>query len=232
MPTSPKQRAYANSNAKCVQLFDFTFSWWDIAVSSFLVVNNRQTGREVLMLLAGESLFTLNRNGHPECTITGCDRTGTQEIERLSRAGFRTSDDARACLLDQTANGYEPSHRLEDGQQYKIVLIPGRELSRNRTTACLHTHAAKCGYQLPRAGIAPRLRELVSDEAMSMLDFWYITVLHDPIPGRQGAPSVFGLDRHDMGRWFLAFWDRPSDVWDVNGAFAFLVAEEASQSSD
>jgi hypothetical protein len=173
-----------------------------------------RTLEELALFLQGKNPFAFERNehGHVIITVTGLDATGAQEIERLTGAGYRVSNYARSCLTSTKKDGYDVKHRLVAGAQYKVALVPGKEIERDadRTTEGLRKHAAeKYGYGQPLAGVVPRLREVVSDKQMEELGFWYVAALHDPIKDSDGDPSVLCAGRNGEGRWVGADWGGP-----------------------
>ena len=170
--------------------------------------------------------FERNEHGHVLLSITGLDLVGEQEVERLEAARFRVGNFAKSCMLSKKKDGYDKNHRLVDGQKYTIALMPTREIERDsdRTTNALRTRGIeKYGYEQPLAGIAPRVREVVSDKQMEEMRFWYIAAPHDPIKDSGGSPGVLGASRGGGGQWLGADWDHPGDRWGDDGAFAFLV---------
>jgi hypothetical protein len=118
---------------------------------------------------------------------------------------------------------YDENHCLEEGVEYNVVLIPGREISGNRTTARIREYARGFGYHIPRAGIMPRIHEMISDRQMEQAEAWYIAGLHDPIKDADGGSRVLLTYRSGGGRWLDAGWGHPGSRWDGIGAFAFLV---------
>lgn len=175
----------------------------------------------------GDTVSPLARNqhGHFVVTITGLDLTGAQEIERLESSGYRVSPCAKSVLLRVDTDGYDQRHRLIARQSYQVAIMPGNVIAkgRDRTTENLHKQGFVFGYEKPRAGIMPRIRELVSGEQLKEMGFWYIAGLHDTILDSDGFPYVLAADRYGVGRWLGAFWGRPEDPWRDGGAFAFLV---------
>ena len=169
--------------------------------------------------------FERNENGHIVFTIIGLDITGAEEIKRIEASGYRIGDWARSCLTSTKADGYDKNHRLVAEKEYKIVLIPGKEIAKDsdRTTKDLQKLAEKYGYDKPLAGIVPRVRESISDKQMEEMGIWYIVALHDPIIGSDGDPGVLSSVRSDDGLWLSGYWDDPDDEWGDGGAFAFLV---------
>lgn len=170
--------------------------------------------------------FERNEHGHIVLTVTGLDLTGEQEVERLIAAGFRVSDWAKSCLTSTKADGYDKKHRLVAGQVYKIALMPTKEIERDadRTTETLRKRGIeKYGYGKPLGGIAPRIRESVSDKQMEEMGIWYIAAPHDPIKDSGGNPRVLGAYRRGVGPWLSAGIDLPDLQWVGSGAFAFLV---------
>lgn len=167
--------------------------------------------------------FERNKNGHIVIPITGLDLTGQQEIDRLTAAGFSTSDWVKSCLLSIKNDGYDKRHRLREGREYMLALVPTKDVPGERTTADGRVYGASFGYEQPFAGAVPRLREAVSDEVMEKMGLWYIVVLHDPITDSGGRPDVLDVDRSNGGQWVDASWDRPGVLWSDRGAFAFVV---------
>lgn len=168
--------------------------------------------------------FERNEHGHIVLTITGLDLTGRQEIRRLKDAGFRVSNSMELCLTSEKYGGYD-KHRLVAAQQYKIALMPTKEIIRDagRTTDGLREHAAEnYGYTKPLAGIAPRIFELLSGKLMEEMGFSYIIILHNPIKDDAGDPGVLNATRWHDGLWLCANWVYPVRRWDGCGAFAFL----------
>lgn len=176
--------------------------------------------------LCPPSQFERNEHGHIVLTLYSFDSTGKQEVERLTAAGFRVSDWAKSCLLSTKKDGYDKNHRLVAGQEYKIALMPTREIERDsdRTTDALRKRGVeKYGYEKPLAGIVPRIRESVTDKQMEEMGFWYIAAPHDPITDSGGDPSVLRAYRRGVGFCLFANFGHPDHHWDVTGAFAFLV---------
>jgi len=183
---------------------------------------------ELDMFLQGKNPFAFERNehGHVILTVTGLDLTGAEEIERLETAGYRVSDYAKSCFKSTNVDGYDKNHRLVAGQQYKIALVPGREIGRDsdRTTANLRKLGMeRYGYGEPLAGLVPRYRERISNKQMEEMGFGYIAVPHDTINDSVGFPHVLYAYRDRGGPWVSSFWDRPDRRWVDYGAFAFLV---------
>ncbi len=168
--------------------------------------------------------FTVNEHGHVVFTITGLDLTGAQEEARLEAEKFNVWKYAKQILTSTNSDSYDRNHRLVGGQQYKIVLLPGKHIkSSERTTENLRTEASKLGYGKPVAGVIPRIREIVSDEKMEELGIWYIVALHDPIKDSDGGSNVLGSDNSDGGRLVGELRGQPDNQWLDGGAFAFFL---------
>ncbi len=168
--------------------------------------------------------FEVNEHGHMVFTITGLDLSGVEEIVQLESAEYRVSDYSKQILTSTNDDSYDANHRLVAGKQYKIVLLPGKHISRDadRSTANLRAEGAKFGYGKPLAGIVPRIREVVSDEKMVELGIWYIVALHESIKDAGDDPHVLGSHRHGDGRRVRAYRGRPDGEWGDGGAFAFF----------
>ncbi|MGK2848475.1 MAG: hypothetical protein ACSLEX_00150 [Minisyncoccota bacterium] len=169
--------------------------------------------------------FPKNEHGHYIIEVTGLNLTGAQEITRLESLGFLVSDCAESILISTNPDSYDANHRLEDGQVYKVAIVPGREMKSNRTTANLQTYGSQFGYTKPLAGIQPRIREAVSDKQLEEMGIYYIVSLHEVIKNSDGDPLVLSSDRDVDGQWILASLDHPVSRWNDDGAFAFLVHE-------
>ena len=170
--------------------------------------------------------FERNEHGHIVFTFTGLDLTGAQEIERLEASGYRVGNYAKQCFTSAKSDGYDKNHRLVAGQQYKIALMPNKEIERDsdRTTANLRKRGMEhYGYGKPLAGIVPRYREKVSDKQMKDMGVGYIVSLHDPIKDSGGDPSVLSSNRRVVGSWVYALWGKPDSQWNDDAACAFLV---------
>ncbi|MDB5275018.1 MAG: hypothetical protein JWO58_3385 [Chitinophagaceae bacterium] len=171
-------------------------------------------------------VFAINEHGHTTITFTGLDLSGAEEIERAVEQGNRVGDYAQSCLVSTNADSYDANHRLVAEQTYTVALMPNAVIEKNRdrsTEGLRQVGADKFGYAKPLAGIAPRIREALSDEAMEKLGFYYVAALHDPIADRGGYPSVLDAHRDDGGRWLDAYWGRPGRKWLTGGASALLV---------
>ena len=177
--------------------------------------------RDELNLVEVKPQFERNEHGHIIISITGLALTGEQEIERLKSAVSRWT---KSCFTSTKKDGYDKCHRLEDGHEYQLVIIPGKEVAQNRTTTALREYAAGFGYQQALAGVVPRIREAVSDEMMEKMGFWYIAALHDPITDSVAYPRVLDAHRDDDGQWVGALFGFPGRQWRDDGAFAFLVS--------
>lgn len=170
----------------------------------------------------------LERNEHEHIvfTVTGLELTGAEELERLQSGEYTVSDYAKQMLTSTKPDGYDSKHRLPDGKKYEIVLLPSKHIIRDlsHTTSTLCKEADRFGYNKPRAGIVPRIRESVSDAQMEEIGFMYIAVLHDPIIDICGVPRVLASNGI-IGRCLGNYCAHPYDRWDSVGAFAFFLRE-------
>jgi len=173
----------------------------------------------------GRPVFEYNEHGHVIITFTGLDLMGAQEVERLEASGFSVNSCAKSCFLSTAKDSYDKSHRLVGGQQYKIALVPGKEIEQQfqRTTKNLRALGTKYGYGKPLGGHIARSRESVTDKQMEEWGIWYIASLHDPIKDSDGNPFVLRASRGDEGRQVGTYWVNPDRQWSGLGAFAFPV---------
>lgn len=167
-----------------------------------------------------------NKHGHITFTITGIDLTGGKEIERLLAAGFLVDDWARECMLSQRSDGYDQGHRLTEGRPYRIALMPTKEIENehDRTTDYLRNRGiGKYGYSEPLGGIAPRIREFVSEDGMERIGLFYVAVPHKPIHDNLDCESMLRVGRRTVvGPWLSARFGSPFSQWHGRGAFAFF----------
>ena len=171
-----------------------------------------------------------NEHGHVVLTVTGLDWSGAAEVDRLKEQKYNVGDIATSCFKSTKSDGYDLNHRLVEGQTYRVVLVPGKEIERinDRTTAGLLAFGERLGYLRPQAGIIPRLRERLTDKQLEELGWWYIVALHQPIVDAGGSPNVLGLHRNDANRGVGAYFGYPARQWNDSGAFAFLFPASAS----
>ena len=166
-----------------------------------------------------------NKHGHITFTITGIDLAGEKEIERLLTAGSLVDDWARECMSSQRNGGYDQSHRLIEGRKYLIALMPTKEIENehDRTTDHLRDRGiGKYGYCEPRGGIAPRIREFLSEDDMERIGLFYIAVPHKPIRDNLGCESMLRVGRRTVvGPWLSAHFGSSPSQWRGRGAFAF-----------
>jgi hypothetical protein len=164
--------------------------------------------------------FRRNRHNHIVFTIRRRNYTGLTEFERLGNAGFRVSYNVKWCLLSQRADSYDNTQRLGKGKPYKVTLVPTAECSTRASLApediCKRI-MAKYKYQRPRAGIGPRLREVVSNLMLKMAGINYIDIPHDLIQDSYTDPGVIriGTGYLDVELVKLGQWRSP-------GALAFI----------
>ncbi|MGK2848723.1 MAG: hypothetical protein ACSLEX_01495 [Minisyncoccota bacterium] len=172
-----------------------------------------------------ESCF-INHHGHLVFSLRGLDFTGEEEILYLEGQRFRVSEQAKQMFRSKNFDGYDQHHRLIHDREYQVVLVPNKEV-RQRTRVSLCAYAETLGYkQITRAGIHPRIREALSDEQLTVMDFWYIAVFHQPIRIENNRPYIFGSGRHGGGQRMGAGWDFPNAAWSVGGACAFYLKQE------
>lgn len=185
---------------------------------------DKQKFREVCGL---KRMIIKNQHDHYIITVTGFNLTGAEESTRRKSMGGEVSACAHQVLTSTRPNSYDAKHRLEAGKQYQIAVVPGKLISKNRTTRNLQAYGASFGYKNVLAGHMPRVHETISNKQMEeeMDGIWYIAGLHDTIEDSDGYPNVLYSNRNDGVSQFDAFWDNPEREWYADGAFAFLVSQ-------
>ncbi|HWQ60208.1 MAG TPA: hypothetical protein VN420_03600 [Candidatus Fimivivens sp.] len=127
--------------------------------------------------------YKKNRHGHYVVPIVGKALTGAQECILLPR--LWELDDGVATVLTyrekgKERNGYDEFHILEEGRRYRVALISA--IDGIRFNVCDDEAQLRCfGYERPRAGIMPRLAELLSRRMMAEMGISSIIGLHQPI---------------------------------------------------
>ena len=216
---------------KVNELKDFSRGQIDAALMKLGQDAGMGTAEGIRAWLAGDLViqpkplpFLKNEHGHYVLAITGLSLTGKQEIVRMRKKSFRVSDYAKQVLTSTDDDSYDANHRLEDGKGYVVVLVPGREITENRITANIQKYARGLGYEVPLAGVMPRVRETVSDKQIKQMGVRLITCLHAPIKGTDGVPRILDASCSDGGHWLNAGWDYFDSRWNHRVAFAFLTS--------
>ncbi len=160
-------------------------------------------------------------------TVTGLGLTGEQWITRLVSGGHKLSDWARDIL---SKSDYDENHRLEAGKEYKVTLVFGKEIKKDkdRSTANLKAIATReLGEQSVtglKGELALLIREKFTNTELEAMGIFYITVLHEPIIDSVGHADVLYSNRSDDVSFVIARYDGPGSQWVDVGAFAFLQA--------
>jgi hypothetical protein len=178
--------------------------------------------------LVTPSVFRRNRYDHITFSVIGLDRTGAGEIAWLAAAGYRMSGHAEKMFLSKREDGYDTKHRLTAGQEYTVVLLPGKLFANDsqRTTTNVCAKGKEFGYTKSLAGIAPRILAAVSDEQMKEWGFRDITPLHDRIADDDNKDSlsrVFSIVQRPSGLSLWSYRDNADSPWIFEDrAFAFF----------
>jgi hypothetical protein len=175
-----------------------------------------------------------NGYGHIEVVVTGIKLTAEEEVQRLTDAGCRVSFTAKNML--GLYRGYTPWCSLEDGEKYRLAFVRADvvdEEDERTLENIVATVTRKFGYVVSPIGVAPRLREILSNELIKSMDFDFIAV-----------PQVIGLpDGRMLGTELFVFAvlsdnDEPTlcaaqayrcTRYYPKTAFAFLVKEKKSK---
>jgi len=171
--------------------------------------------------------YKYNRNNHIIFEVIGTNFTGRREIRHLTEAKVRVGDVAKFCLNE---GGYDRKHRLVARQSYRVVLISGGEILSplNRGTEDMRKLGERYGYRNPLAEVASRICEVVSRKWLDKVDYNYIVVPHDFLPGPIGQSVLIVRPSPDRNH---KLWldgrsgDGPGLGWDDKGAFAFIVTD-------
>lgn len=164
--------------------------------------------------------FQKNANGHFTFIIKGRHLSGVREVANMKEQDFLLNEYTERVLSDTRFNDYNTHHILEYEKEYQIVLLPGCEVKGNRTVADVCGYAYSLGYQVPKAGIMPRIREVVSDKLMKRMSIRYIVGSHAPLRDKIGDTYVLSTCHTDEGSYLCA--SSYNSKRGINGAFAFL----------
>lgn len=162
--------------------------------------------------------FDRNDHGHYVAEVTGLSLAGQEE---LARPGTLVSDSARKLL---SVPGYDLEHYLKD-QMYRVALIHWSELRdrpfAERTTADYLACGQGFGYRQARAGLQPRLHELLAGKLV-MGQAYYCAVLHQPIVVDGQLAQLYSRQYPDG--WVLTTDSgNPNHEWHDPGFFAFEI---------
>lgn len=168
-------------------------------------------------------------------TVKGLGLTGAEWITRLESCGYKLSDGAREIL---SKPDYDENHRLESGKEYKVTLVFGKEIKkdRDRITANLKAIAMReYGEQSVtdlKGELALLIREKLTNAELKAMCIKYIAVLHEPIIDSDNDIRVLHSDCYGdiVGlNGEASFVDTSYGIydsqWGKSGAFAFLQVE-------
>jgi hypothetical protein len=107
---------------------------------------------------------------------------------------------------------------------YNLVVIRGNEfIEADRTNSNIRAEAEHRGYRTPPPEVAPLLWVVLSKADMTRLGFRELIVMHEPIPGGGGLPSLLGLFRLDGCGFPAAYFANPDGPWfDSHGPIGFV----------
>lgn len=157
-------------------------------------------------------------------TFKATGRTGKQWVAYLKSNKFNVSDCAESVLLNPEFDRLNQ----KKGTEYRVVVVPHKEIFDSGTTEDIRKWGAKKGYTSPSPEVACLIREALSNEEIEALGVWYVVTQHDPIADRGGSPDVLDADRFDGGRWLGADWAYPRSTWGAGGASVLLVPASTS----
>lgn len=173
--------------------------------------------------------------------LAGDEKAQDEIVEVLARLASQTvkvlwtvtSDGTDARVLE--SSGRKVSSWVKDvmskpefvatrGKTYRLVVIRGDEFATDaeRTTANIRAEAARRRYLEPPAEVAALLRKKFTQEE---LGFPYVVVMHKPITGSHGGPSLLVLGRGDGGEWLDAWRGNPDERWNRGSVFVFLAPQ-------
>mgnify|MGYP006967762673 CR=1 FL=1 len=163
--------------------------------------------------------FVRNEHGHHVLEVEGVDWTGQEE---LARPELMVRGSARELL---SMPDYDLKHYLKR-RIYRVALIHWSELSdrpfAERTSANYLAHGLGFGYQQSRAGLQPRLHDLLAGQLMGQ--GYYCAALHEPILVESQLTLLYSRQYPD-GWTLTTDSGNPSHEWHDPGWFALEIPE-------
>lgn len=158
-------------------------------------------------------------------TVTGLGLTGAEWINRLESSGYKFSGFAQDIISKPS---YDENHRLEVGRVYKLTLVFGKEIKKEKDRSAVKLKAIatrELGDQSVRGlkgELALLIREKFTNAELEAMGIRYIAVLHQPIIDSVGIASVLSSVRSVNEPCVDTGHGKPSGRWSDDGAFAFL----------
>ena len=152
--------------------------------------------------------------------VTSDGRTGKKFVKSLEKAGYRVGNHAKDVMG-------KPAFVSTTGIVYKPVVILGEQFEDNkRITSNIRKFAEERKFITPPTGLAPLLREAISDEEIERMGLSALIVMHEPITDSDGYPNLLLVYRDGVGRWLDACWGGPAYRWHCQDGFIFLAPQD------
>jgi hypothetical protein len=90
-----------------------------------------------------------------------------------------------------------------------------------RTTEKIRAEGILRNLREPNAEVACLIREMLTDDGIKAMGFWWIVVMHQPMGELGNSPSLLCVDRGGDGHWLRACYGKPHNRWPNGGGFAF-----------
>ena len=155
------------------------------------------------------------RDGLIFLTVTSDGTTGKEWIKRLENKGFKIGTYAKKVLLSK-------DFKVTDNIKYELVIM---KTNKYITSQEIRDNAKNLGFKTPNTEVACLIRELLSNEDIKELGFWYIVTFHKPIKDSVGDLVLLSTDRNGDGTWLNAGYGDSDGSWNGGSGVAFEVSQ-------
>lgn len=155
------------------------------------------------------------KNGVIYLSVTSRGMSGREWITHLLSLKYCVTGYTEGLLL---SNDFKPTNNFV----YEVAVLKGNLFAfQERITDKIRTEALKRGYDIPNPEVACLIREKFSDADLERMGLFWIAVMHQPINGFDGIPSLIGVYRIAGGNWLGASSGDSDYGWGHVSGFAF-----------
>ena len=171
---------------------------------------------------ADADIVTRNEHGHVIVKVKGLRLRGDEEVDRLTAAGYKVSEQAiRFFCSDEETGSYGADQILKQDHEYTVALVGQR------------SEAKKAGYHKPLGGLIPRLCEVIPDKVMRHLGIEHILAPHESVYADHNSYTnvVFECYLDEDGRRVIDVHDCHDGIHGrgTSTMFAYLVGAPPKQ---
>lgn len=148
-------------------------------------------------------------------------KSAAQLISEMEAAGININADTKHMLRSRE---FVPSERVEATLIRLTVADLGFSFTRGATTDQIYERAQKLELELCPPDTGPHYRLKYQNQPLGELFFIGMKQIADP----GGSPSVFILERDEVGLRFRNSWALPALMWDPDNKFVFRFRKSES----